>query len=68
MPTYIYECDRGHRHEINRYVLDRDEPFYCPLCNRDGEKALCRRLFNVPGVTWNGAFGNRDEQVSRGTW
>ena len=68
MPTYIYECDHGHRHEINRHMEDRNLPFYCPVCKREGAVAQCRRVYGVPGVTWNGKFGNRDEQVQRGTW
>lgn len=33
MPTYDYECERGHRREITRRMGERNEPLTCPECD-----------------------------------
>lgn len=63
MPIYQYRCQFGHITELDRPMEKRHDPAVCETCDEDAQKVV-----SIPGVTWAGKFGNRDEQLKRGTW
>ena len=55
MPTYVYECPRGHAVEAIRAVAHRDSPIACDTCLREGLDVPARRVPAPPAKIFPGA-------------
>lgn len=40
MPTYVFACPSGHKHERLRQIADRDLPSPCPVCSAEASRDI----------------------------
>jgi hypothetical protein len=64
MPTYDFECPKGHVVEVHCRMDERDIARPCP----EHKCAMWRKLTVPLGVQWAGHFENRHAKVADGDW
>ena len=59
MPIYLFVCDGKHSWTEKRAIADRDNPAYCPDCERDTRRVLTAPNFKIERNPPPGAFDER---------